>query len=304
MLESHGYINGIDEVVNILVREVEPVIRNVIERKKAANIKLDNADIIKDVNTFFNRFKVSFSFIPTDDSRTRIHGSTDVLKSVDVDSEDNVISCPEIVMKVNCGTNLTDAVDRVSVNLSHELTHAYNIYRYAAEKGIQSLWNNITKTQRYSKIRSVQDSNVNNRSVIGNVLYTLNRMERNSYIAETRRELYLKKDEIVDAKTGFEAVKNSNSYRTRFKLLERNVSALTTITNPGAQNVIATAVNDAMGRKFTNYEQVKRYLINRWVRWKKKYLSAVSKMIYDICDENTVMLDNGPIEKGKTLKNY
>lgn len=304
ILESHGYISGIDEIVDVFVREVEPIIRNVIEKKKAVNTTLDNADILIGKKTFFNKFKIKISFVPRDGEDTYVNGGTDGVKSVETDSKGNVISCPIITMRVDCGTNLENAVNGFSVNLSHELTHAYNIYQYAVENGVQSLWNNLTKTQRYNKIRSVQNSGVGNVSAVGNILYTLNRMERNSYIAETRRELYNRKDEIVDAKTGFDVVKNSSSYRNRFKMLEDNMNTLFNVKSPSVQNQILTAVNNGMGKNFTNYSQARKYLIKRWIRWRKKYLTAVSKMVYDICDENTVMLDNGPIGKNKNLKNY
>ena len=302
IFESHGYISGIDEVVDAFAREVEPIIRNVIERKRKSGIKLNDPSILNGVKSFFKEFVIKILFVPADNEWSSSNGSTDSTGSVRKDKMGNIVSCPNITLKIQCGNDLNSAINSFTTILSHELTHAWNIYRYVEEHGTESLLNNLTKTQRYGKFVSPDSAASSNRKALTNILYTLNRMERNAYVAEVRRELYDNRDKITDAKSGFDVVKNTSSYRNRFKMLEANVKALLfDIKAPSVKKEIIDSVNDIMGKKFTNYEQAKKYLVRRWVRWKEKYMTSVSKMVYDICNENTIMMDNGFVGKNGNI---
>lgn len=54
-----------------------------------------------------------------------------------------------------------------------------------------------------------------------------------------------------------------------------------------------------MNKKFTTYNQLKKYYLNRWQKWKNKYLSTASKIVHDIYtqDNKNNWLDNGMFGK-------
>ena len=155
----------------------------------------------------------------------------------------------------------------------------------------------IQYKQNYSTINNAMFSNnTNNYKAIANMLYKLNRMERNAYIAQLKQELLNKKSNLKNTKTTFETIKETESYK-KFLSLEDNIKILSNITDVMTQNEIINAVNTIMGTFFSNYAQVKKYLINRWNKWRKKYIVTASKIAYNIFDENNPIID------GKNMNN-
>ena len=132
-------------------------------------------------------------------------------------------------------------------------------------------------------------SQFTNEKAIGQMLYYLNRMERNAYLGQLRQELMSEKDDITDAKSAYELVKKTGSWRN-FKYLEKSMFALWSITNPYAQKTIVDITNDITGKKFTRYTQVKKYFASRFEKWKTKYLRNVSRIAYDVyLDKNHII---------------
>ena len=59
-----------------------------------------------------------------------------------------------------------------------------------------------------------------------------------------------------------------------------------------------------MGLKFKTFNQAKKYLVRRWMKWKKIYLSKAAKIGYDVylTTPNGTWLDWGMIGNEINLK--
>ena len=144
---------------------------------------------------------------------------------------------------------------------------------------------------------------MSNYRAIGNTLYLLSRVERNTYIAQTQQELLQRKDELEDSQSIMNVIKSTGSYE-HFAWLDKNMGIiLSDYLKEPAQEEIINAVNDIMDKNFTNYQQAQKYLSRRWNKWKKEYLTRVSKIAYDIYDRENKMLDGPEVDDDLMIRN-
>ena len=179
--------------------------------------------------------------------------------------------------------------------MGHELTHCYNLLQYAL-KNDKDPWYSIDRN-RYFTIRNNVNFGIGNVSALANILYTLNRMERNAYIAQLKQELLTKKNLIKDNKTAFDLIKNTESYK-KFLYLEQQVNVIFTIIDEDVQKDLIDTLNNIMNTHFTTFKQLKKYFLIRWLKWKKAYFKNASKIAYDIFSStnNSKWLDWGLID--------
>lgn len=287
--ETRGRINNIDEIAKYFVNLVQSQAFKTYKNKGNTAFKVfkNNGKTTKtyngiiDINCFFSKYKITVIF-ELSDSINYNGGIQSNSIFQDVDGKWVCVPCINITVKSN---NAINALKTFSIAIGHELTHAYDLLQYALKTG-QDPWYSIERN-KYIEIKNAENTLTGNPQAIANMLYHLNRMERNSYIAQLRQELMNMKDEIKDNKSVFEAIKKTTSW-AKFIHLEKNIFAVFNIKNTVLQNEIMQALNDIMEKNFTTYNQVKNYFINRWNKWKKAYLTNASKIAYDVYVE-----DNG-----------
>lgn len=276
LTETRGRINNIDEIVKYFANLVQP---QVFEAYKLKTEIMQPYSGEINIDTFFKKYRINISFEPS--VKTNYNGGISP-DSIFQNIEGKWICVPDIKLNIKAN-NILDALKTFYFAIGHELTHAYDLFQYAIKTG-QDPWYSIDRNQ-YFKIRDAEQFYNGNPKAIANMLYHLNRMERNAYIAQIRQELMAKKDKVKDNKTVFELIKETESWK-KFLLLGKNIVNIFNIKNNDLQNEILQAVNDLMNKKFTTYNQVKKYFINRWNKWKHAYLINASKIAYDVYVEN------------------
>lgn len=276
LLEARGVINGIDTVVDVFMKTFIQQIHDTFTEGEVIKT-YDNPDILKGISTFFTNFQILLRTHKSE--KSSYHGGT-YPSSVKFDNTTNRWYCePYITLTINASTE-KKLFSIIKTILAHELTHCYNMFLYSKQNN-KDVFNNIEKQQRYYYIKRASDSNSNNERAIANILYLLNRMERNANIAQLREELLDNKEKMTDDKSIFDLIKSSDSYR-KLKTLEKNINLINTLTNEYTQKQLIKYVNQIMGKNYTNYNQVKKYLNNRWNKWKNAYLCKACKVAYDV----------------------
>lgn len=292
--ETRGVINGIETVVQSMLEMVSKQLHDTFITHKPTYKKYNGLGI----KTFFNEYILTVSAEIS--HKMSYKGEFHYANSFE-QKNDKIICKPHIDIQISANSE-NDLRYAFSFAVGHELTHAYNLYQYAKTYGIDNMKQNVSYQQKYRNIRRGMNPYVIiNYRAVALMLYHLNRMERNAYIAQLKQELLSKKDEIKDSETAFDAIKTTESYK-KFLNLENNVNlCLSDEMTTTAQNEITYALNSIMEKKFTNYNQVRNYFSDRWRKWKKAYLIKASKIANDIYQENNMSLDGDFMNKNITI---
>lgn len=275
--ETRSIVNGIDNTVLMFLNMVSEQIKNT--KTKSTNIYTEKNNF--NIKTFFTQFKLKLTITK---GEKKYSGGCDINNSIIKNSENKWICIPDIELQVQ-GKNENEIRNVFGFAIGHELTHLYNMLQYAI-KNNENGYNNVFDKNKYRNISNTMSNPFfeKNTKIIAQILYTLTRIERNAYIAQLRQELLNQEELITDTNSAYEAIKNTESYK-RLLFLEKNINILfsedlnnseTTKTN------ILSTLNKTMNKKFTNFEQVKKYFLRRWLKWKKAYLSRASKIAYDV----------------------
>ena len=175
--------------------------------------------------------------------------------------------------------------------LGHELAHAYNIWKYMIKNKKSFYFDDFNRSTRYSSFKK-NYWDFNNETAVKMMMYRLSRLEMNAYMAQLRNELYLKKDEIVDADSALKAIESTDSYKKNYEFLRRNIAIINCsfIDEETKRNFIEI-VNYIAGKNFTTYNQVVKYFNERWFYYQKEYMKKASKIVYDIYSEKNSVID-------------
>lgn len=297
MNEEHGYVADANRFVVEFMPEVEKQISATCGQNGTLKHTYDGVFN----GGFFSDYEIT---IRTTLANSRYSGSFSPFESI---SETNgEIICKPIISVTVAGNNATILYRNIAFAIGHELTHAYNAFKYAKTYGLNALRKNITQGQGYAGIKEYSEGYYSQLTqAAAAVLYFLNRMERNAYIAQLKQELAGEHEWIKDSKSAMEAIKATKSYE-KFLYLERNVEAILNMKDEGSKETLLFATNKIIrnnGQKpFNNFEQLKKYYANVWYKWKQKYLIVASKIAYDIYAENNLEMDGGIMNKETNLK--
>ena len=303
LLEARGVVNNIDEVVDAFMEAFQKQITETFTRLTDRVQSYNNSNILDGIDTFFTNFNI---YLTTRKSPKVTYNGVMQPSSIKRNNDTNLWYCvPDIYLTAGA-PNEKKLYQVISFALAHELTHCYNLLQYAIQNNKQfedEIFQNI-ENQRYFDINKGKNSTENNEKALSYVLYYLNRMERNAYLAQLRQELLSEKDKMVDDKSIFTLIRNSESY-SKLKEIERNINAVNSINDEETKKQLIVYLNTIMNRKFTTYNQVKKYLNSRWSKWKKNYLIKATKIAYDVYSttNHSKWLDWGMMgKKSPTIK--
>ena len=291
IMESRGVVSGLHEVVKAICEKMEEQVRKVCYEGRAIKTESYCDEVAHlGLDTFFEEFDITLC--TNYGHKPSYSGGFSPAKSFS-DSENGIVCNPVINLMIT-GDDADKMMRTISFALGHELTHAYNMYQYARKNNLthKQLLDNIYDVQRYSDIMATRTSpGLVNERAVGDILYKLNRMERNAYIAQLKQELEDVSDTITDSKSAWKAVLESESYQ-KFKSLENNMRILSgPEMSDEAKEEIVRYTNRALGKRFKNYKQTLKYYMKCWDTWKKKYLSAAAKIAHDVYDEHNATMD-------------
>lgn len=294
LFESRGVVNGLHKAVKAIVKDVLPQVNDTCKYKTEIYQPYSGKLSDKGLTSFFDDYELEITTRYGSDKRD-YRGGFSPKKSL-VDTENGVTCSPVIDFSLT-GNNPKEMMATIEFAIGHELTHAYNLVMYANKNGlgVDDVIRNYLYGQHYYDIKTSKINGIGNESAIADVLYKLNRMERNAYIAQLKQELETKSNKIKDSKSAWDAVLGSESYR-KFKDLEDNMSVLfnPSLSLPTKKEVLKVT-NKITGKEFQNYNQVKKFYSAYWNTWRKKYLSTAAKIAYDVFEKDNDTVDGfGP----------
>ena len=295
--EEHGYINNIDSVIEYFKAIVEPQVELVFSDETYEDSASRTYKDKINIKTFFEYYNLRVTFEYSKTTSSYKGGASP--KSVYVHPIKGQWACaPDIELTI-IAPNTIKAMKNFSFAIGHELTHCYDLLQYAKETN-QDPWYSLNRN-RYFDIQKTYTYGIGNEKAAANILYHLNRTERNAYIAQLKQELLDNKEQIKDSKSAFDAIKNTESYK-KFLYLERNINAIMNLTDTQTQQNLIKYLNGIMNKKLTTYNQLKKYYLNRWQKYKNKYLATASKIVHDIYtqDNKNTWIDSGMFGKNDT----
>ena len=297
LTETRGYVSGIDDAINALLEMVSLQIETTIKTQTSITYAYTQEKLKSKLNTFFDEFRLTLT--TQFDSKKSYLGEFHP-KSI-MEKDEKIVCVPRVEIKISAN-NVNDLRQVFAFACGHELTHGYNLLQYAKQYGVRNMINNVMISQNYRNIRKgMSEYAEHNYQAIANLLYRLNRMERNAYIAQLRQELLSVKDKITSIKDAFEYIKKSGSYRS-FLAIEKNIEILPTVQNEFVRDNLIYATNSMMNTNFTTYNQLLKYYNRRWEKWKKNYLIKATKIAYDVFSENNLTLDGKNMNNNTTIK--
>lgn len=312
LAETRGVVTGLGEVVSFLAESMSGQIKDSIENKTEI-IQTYAGKLPDNVSSgFFIEYEIEFTACyNTKNSKPTYSGGLITKLSFSEDYDGALICKPFIRLKI-AGNSLEKIKNTLLFCLGHEFTHAYDLYQYAVKNnlGSEEIMDNVLIQQNYSNILNGYRNGKNAKEKgVSNLLYSLNRMERNAYIAQLKQEIETRKNEIHDSSSALKVIKSTSSYG-RLNAIEQNVEALFAphLTRESKEEILSYT-NRLTGKNFTNFAQIQKYYLRRWEKWKKKYLSTASKIVYDIYsmnkkrqkDDNFVILDDDMFDDSDIL---
>lgn len=284
--EVRSVVSGVEKAVDVIMASAKTVVdrafskANLLRRsKRSFTFDMSGIDV------FFDKCFVNVTVVRGNNIDPKYNGGFFPRKSLS-EKDGRLHVTPFINVKVKASSKW-QAIHILKGTLGHELTHAYNSYQYGVKnnKSTEEIISNAFDDQHYRDIESARTSKEDtssNKQAVGFLNYVLNRMERNAIIAQLAQELESASEYIVDSKTAMEAIRTTESWQ-KYHWVENNVNIILSSGNDAhIVKTVTDVTNQIMGTKFTDYEQVKKYYTNRWNIWKKKYLTAASKIAYDI----------------------
>ena len=280
--EVRHVVPNIDYIVNKFYNIVKKQILDTEENKRNTEAIYTNKEI-KIENCFFNNFTLKLNLIYGKNMKN-YGGKINPISSFKKDLNGKISFEPKIEITIE-SNDFYDFIKKFGFCLSHELTHAYDYYQYFVKHGFPESINDILK---YGKSRHVDAmmGQFNTQRAIGGVFYGLSRKELNANLGQLRQELINNNPEkIIDSKSAFAAVKRTESYQVNFLNLEKNINIIMSINDENKQKEIIKLTNSIGRKKFTTYNQVKKFYYGLWFKYSSSYLTKASKIVHDVFDE-------------------
>lgn len=278
--ETRHVVNNLESDIYSITNMVQGQFKRTVEEKSTVIKKYTRINLTNEkLYSFFKNFDLQLTTIFSKEKKYNGNLSTDSIFSYN-----NEWFCvPKITLTI-LGDNEKTFIENFMVALGHELTHAFDLYQFAVKNNVHPS-EAITK-QNYHKIFNKTNSKSVNIKVLAHILYSLNRLERNAIIAQLRQELLNKKEMLKGSKSAFDLIKTTESYRT-FTFLQEGIQSLANITDKDTQMELINELNSIMGKGFTTFNQLQKYFVGRWIKWKENFLVKASKIAFDVYSETS-----------------
>lgn len=275
--ENAGLYNGIEELSHFLTNKIRS------HQEKNFDIEYNNSDIelSKFNNIFFNKIILSCER----SQKFKNEGEYIINDIVDYNNETKTFNFVKIKLTLSLKHNGTEVYQR----LLHELTHAWDNYN-AIKKGSTTLKQALLNTQ-YSDILKAFDDNTKHKKIIGQILYFINDIEVNSFMAEFAGYLYNYIDDntIPDPHTAIKIIKQSELYKN-YKNIGAWVTALYNDDKRISNQFKTLLYNEYNKINKTNYTEYKisKILYNKYVKINNKIESNIGKLCSRYVKELTI----------------
>ena len=286
--EMRGMVGGVNDIVNYVMNNITFVVDRAFSKTNLLRrCKITFNFDVSELGTFFDSCIVKID-IKRRGGETHYNGSFTPEKSL-IEKDGKLTIKPFIAVEISSSSRIR-TLNLLRLILGHEFTHAYNSIQYGVKnnKTKAQVISNTFDDQHYRDIQTARTSKEKllNRNAIGHLNYLLNRMERNANIAQLEQELEDVHGYITDSKSAMEAIRATESW-DRYRWINENIRIINNEVNDDvAQQSIIESTNIIMGTKFRNFEEVKKYYNTRWNIWRTKYLTAASKIAYEVYERH------------------
>lgn len=285
LLEKYGVYEGCKELVDYLVKKIKSKYNY---KEGAYIIEVKNNDLKFD-NIFFKTLMLKIEF-----KKDIINNGGYILDSK-FDKKSLLIDTVEIQLNLN----LLNWEKDIKQTLYHELTHAWDDYNsYLQNKGGLT---NILKSS-YNNYLKGKLSNNNVKQILSDVLYHIDDIEKNSYIAELRGELESHKEIIHGPKEAYDIIKKSIAYQN----VMTAYSIIDALRNNEYNDNITKQIYDTY-RELNEVDWTDNKINKKLIHQINRYINKMNKIIPKMCLD---YLNNNKIEikeersKIKSLKDY
>ena len=197
LLEKYGLYDGCIELVNFIIKKIKAKFNHKEQVFKLEFIKNN----LKFNNIFFKKLELTVEFVK--------NITTNGLYNIDskFDKETLLIDNVKIEIKLNINSFNHD----IKSILYHELTHAWDDYNSYLQNKEGLL--KVIKNTKYFNYQNGKLSKNNIKQILSDILYHLNDIEKNAYIAELRADLENNKNIIHGPKEAYDIIKKSIAYK-------------------------------------------------------------------------------------------
>ena len=227
--------------------------------------------------------------------------------------------CGYVEIKITVGASSCEqALSLVLGNFAHELTHAYDDFRYSKNGGTLK---SAVKKSNYEERLAVITLGKNVQQILGKILYILSPIERNAIIGQISAEI--RNESVRSPKEALEAIKKTTAY-SRYTLCKNGVEYLNGIDNIMDKTSLLIAYTKWVGynkrtnknpesgydvRKNLTYEGFLSELNSMFKKWEHKFLNSIGKIAYmqymktaaPLVNESSYTFDSAIFHKQKNI---
>ena len=286
LLEKYGIYNGCEDLVNFIIKKIKSKYNH---KEGTYIIEIKNNQLTFN-NVFFKILNLHIEF----KKNITTNGEYNLNSKFDKDSLliNNV--------KIQLNLNVLNWEKDIRQILYHELIHAWDDYNsYLQNKGgllniIKPSYNNYIKGKL---------STDNIKQILSDILYHLDDIEKNSYIAELRGDLESYKETIHGPQEAYNIIKNSVAYKNIMTSKDIIDGLKNNEYNNEIKQKIYSAYKELNNVDWTDNKIMKK-LIYQIESYIKKMNKIIPKMCLDFLNNNKIEIKENHRNLIKPLKEY
>lgn len=268
LFENAGLYDGIEELARFLTNKI----RSHQEKDFKLIYKDTDREISKFKNIFFKSITIACERCNTSDNTGR-YEINDV-----IDYDNSVDKFNYITIK--CELSVSHNQNETYLTLLHELTHAWDNYNHIKKYGDKSL-NDVYVNTKYDEIVKMMKSSDELSDFVGVLLYFINPMEVNAFMASFASYLYdvVTDNRIDDPHKALNIIKSSQLYKN-YVCISAFVQKLynnDTSIDKCLVKYICKEYNRIYGKNYTE-AKVKKTIYCQYKKVMKKIESNIGKL--------------------------
>ena len=266
LYENAGLYNGIEDLCRFLTNKI----RTHQEKEFTISYKSTDRELSKFDNIFFK------SIILKCERSNKNRDDGEYLNNSEFDYDSNESKLRFVNIKLYLSQ--THNAQEVYSILLHEITHAWDSYN-SFKKGTTTI-GQAFRDAKYSKILDLMDNTKNNDGVVlGTILYFLNNVEVNAWVAGFAGYLYdyLETNEIKTPHEALRVIKQSNLYENYVNIGVWVNALYNGKLNRARTTGLCNEYNKLYGTNYTE-SKIKKLLYSKYEKVKNKIDSSIGKL--------------------------
>lgn len=270
LLEKYGLYDGCIELSNFIIKKIKSKYNH---KEQVFRIELRKSDLNFN-NIFFENIQLTINF----EKNIKTNGG------YYLESDFNKNTLLIKLVKIDLNLNLNSWESDIKNILYHELTHAWDDYNSYLQNKEGLLKVNINS--KYNNYLNGKLSKNNVKQILSDILYHLNDIEKNAYIAELRADLENNENIIHGPKEAYDIIKKSMAYQNVMTAKDIIYGLKNNEYNEDITNAIYDYYRELNEVDWTN-NKIKKKLIWQVNSYIDKMNKIIPKMCLDFLNNNT-----------------